>query len=74
MSLPHILSNDKQAAPARKHLKDALRVLEYMNGACERPMRVYACGQDPLLEVFADAAYQMHTDSKSHSGIALFLG
>ena len=64
----------KQAAPTRKHLKDALRVLEYMNGACERPMRVYACGQDPLLEVFADAAYQMHTDSKSHSGIALFLG
>jgi hypothetical protein len=64
----------KQAAPTQKHWDDAIRVLAYMLGACSRPMLIYGYGKEPTLEVFGDAAYQIHDDSKSHSGIAVFLG
>jgi len=64
----------KQASPVQKDWDDAIRVLEYMLGACEAPVLIHACGERPVLDVFTDASFQTHVDSRSHSGIAIFLG
>jgi len=45
-----------------------------MLGACERPMVIKACGSNPMLEVYTDASYQIHNDSRSHSCVIVFFG
>ena len=79
MAMPECLFHtsylaSKQGRPTEKHWAAAIHVLKYMLGACETPMCYGACGPEPRLDVYTDASFRTHSDTKSHSGKVIFLG
>jgi len=64
-----------QTRATTKYLNDAYHVLHYMFGRQEHATFIYGIGSTtPIIRVYADASFAIHTGSKSHGGIAIFIG
>ena len=58
-----------------KYLDEAYHVLKYMCGRQKHAVYIYGIGdKTPIIRVYADASFSIHTGSKSHGGIAIFIG
>ena len=64
----------KQSKPSVEDMKDALHVLQYVNENKNNPIVISAIGSNISIDVFMDAAFDKYSDSKSHSGLAVFIG
>ena len=64
----------KQVAPLVADYKAAIHVLKYMLCKKNKPLHIYACGDNPDIYVYHDAAFDVYSDSISHSGISVFVG
>jgi hypothetical protein len=69
-----ILLATRQVAPKVGDYKKAQRVLEYMRHQAHKALHIYGIGDDPDIFVYADAAFDVYTDSHSHSGVCVFIG
>jgi hypothetical protein len=49
------------------------RVLGYLKGTRERTLVLHALGENEIL-AYVDAAYAIHDDSQSHSGVVVYVG
>jgi hypothetical protein len=49
------------------------RVLGYVKGTVGQVLNIRAAGE-PNVRAYIDAAYALHTDSKSHTGVIIFVG
>jgi hypothetical protein len=49
------------------------RVLGYVKGTVEQVLNIRVAGE-PNVRAYIDAAYALHTDSKSHTGVIIFAG
>lgn len=63
----------KQCTPCIGDYKKALHVLKYMILRKTKGLRIYGYGE-MIIYVYPDAAFDVYLDSKSHSGIAIFIG
>ncbi len=50
-----------------------LRVLGYLKGTSERTLLLWA-QKEKKVTAYIDAAYAVHRDSKSHSGVVIYVG
>ena len=64
-----------QTCATHKNYNDAIHVLKYMYGRVDSAMYIYAIGsKDPIIRVYADAAFAIHKGSYSHGGIVIYIG
>jgi hypothetical protein len=49
------------------------RVLGYVKGTIEQVLNIRVAGE-PCVRAYIDAVYALHTDSKSHTGVIIFVG
>jgi len=64
----------KQSNPTQSDYEAAVHVLKYMLKQKHKPVLIYACGENPDIYVYHDAAFDVYPDSISHSGISVFIG
>jgi hypothetical protein len=57
----------------REDKEKLLRVLGYLKGMVERTLLLRA-QKEKRIVAYIDAAYAVHSDSKSHSGVAIYVG
>lgn len=69
-----ILLATRQVAPKQGDMKKARRVLQYMQSKASKPVYIYGYGENPDIYVYADAAFDVYSDSISHGGISVFIG
>ena len=64
----------KQSKPTVGDYQRAVRVLEFM--ICRRKKKLYISGfgKDPAIYMYTDAAFDVYSDSMSHSGLCVFIG
>jgi hypothetical protein len=63
-----------QVAPTVSDYECALHVMRYLYGCMNECMYVYGIGENPIIRVYADSAYQIHRDLGSHGGTCIFVG
>ncbi len=49
------------------------RVLGYLKGTTDRTLLLRS-HKEPIIRAYVDAAYALHTDSKSHTGVVIYVG
>jgi hypothetical protein len=49
------------------------RILGYLKGTAEKKLFLHAQKEKKIV-VYVDAAYAVHNDSKSHSGVMIYIG
>jgi len=64
----------KQSAPTSKNLEEAMELLRYCYGSSDQPIIIKPMGESPDIHVYCDASFDIHKDSKSHTGKAIFIG
>ena len=64
----------RQVTPTVNDWGRALHIAAYLKATQYDAMVVNAIGKDVVVNVYTDAAYDVHVDSKSHSGVAVFVG
>ena len=64
----------KQINPALEDWKKAMHLMQHLLSVCDEAMIVRAIGKQPVVNVYCDAAFDVYPDSRSHSGIAVFVG
>lgn len=64
----------KQSAPSKRDLRKVGQVAQYVIHHKDDVMTIRALGDDPDVEVYTDAAFDVYPDSKSHGGTAVFVG
>jgi hypothetical protein len=50
------------------------RVLGYLKGTVERTLLLRRSGMESTVVAYVDAAYALHGDSKSHTGVVIYVG
>ena len=63
----------KQACPSIDDWGKAVHLMKYLGYTKDDCMQVHAFGKDRTINVYQDAAYDIYGDSKSQSGIAVFI-
>ena len=71
--LPVSFLTTKVQAPTKHDQKLLNRVLEYLKGSINLPLRL-TCDVDVGVKLYVDASYGCHTDFKSHTGAVVTLG
>ena len=61
-------------APTQKRYSELEWLMGFLLGVQDRPMSVTACGVNPIVRVYADAAFPIHEDGGSHGGLTVFFG
>jgi hypothetical protein len=65
----------RQSGPSKRDYKKAVQVAQYVCDNRDSVMNVHALGSgDIAIDVFTDAAFDVYPDSKSHGGVAVFIG
>jgi len=64
----------RQVTPTVNDWARALHIASYLKATQDDSMIVRAIGKDVVVSMYTDAAYDVHVDSKSHSGITVFVG
>lgn len=71
----HVISlATRQACPKVGDYRKARRVLDYMRCKSRKPVYIYGFGKDPDIYVYTDAAFDVYTNSVSHTGMSAFIG
>jgi hypothetical protein len=63
----------RQSAPSVSDWEKALHLVTYLYGVRNECVVIGAMEANPTITVYTDAAFDVHRDSKSHSGIAIFI-
>ena len=63
----------RQSAPSVSDWEKALHLMTYLYGVRHECVVIGAMKVNPTITVYTDAAFDVHRDSKSHSGIAIFI-
>jgi len=63
----------KQANPCTDDWDKAIHVMKYLGSSTDECMEVHAFGKERTIDVYQDAAYDVYGDSKSQTGIAVFI-
>ena len=64
----------RQVTPTVNDWARALHIASYLKATQHDSMIVRAIGKDVVVSTYTDAAYDVHLDSKSHSGVTVFVG
>ena len=71
----HVISlATRQAHPKVGDYKKAIRVLKFMRDKADKSLNIYGHGRNPDIYIYTDAAFDVYSDSISHSGMSVFLG
>ncbi len=54
--------------------KKLMRVLGYLKGTVDPTLMLRAMGDECRVVAYIDAAYALYSDSKSHSGVVVYVG
>jgi hypothetical protein len=63
----------RQSAPSVSDWEKALHLLVFLYGVRNECVVIGAMEANPTITIYTDAAFDVHRDSKSHSGIAVFI-
>ena len=64
----------KQSCPSVLDWEKAVYLMQYIWSVRDEAMIVSGIGRNPSVNVYQDASFDIHADSKSHSGLAVFVG
>jgi hypothetical protein len=63
----------RQSAPSVSDWEKALHLVVFLYGVRKECVVIGAMEASPTITIYTDAAFDVHRDSKSHSGIAVFI-
>jgi len=63
----------RQSAPSRSDWKKVLHLLKHLSSCMDDELVIGAMSDNPTIHVYTDASFDVYRDSKSHSGIAVFI-
>ena len=64
----------KQSCPSVLDWEKAVYLMQYIGSVKDEAMIVSGIGRNPSINVYQDASFDIHADSKSHSGLSVFVG